>query len=99
MNVAFSQLIIETSSYLRACIEHVFDKGFPVFEGDTVISSCKSHSYDPTLVHLPSSQQLDLARAIIQEPVPGWDQSWVSLLTPSVGRKMYIKGVIHTVKK
>lgn len=45
----------------------MFDKGFALFEVDTVISSCKSHSYDPTLVHLPSSQQLDLVHAIIQE--------------------------------
>ena len=33
-----------------------------------------------------------------KEMVTGWDQSWVSLLTASVRREIYIKELMGTVK-
>lgn len=53
MNLAFSELIIETSSDLQACIDHVFDKGAALLEEDTMRSSCKNDSNDPTLEDVP----------------------------------------------
>lgn len=82
MNVAFSELIIETSSDSQAGIDHMFDKGSALLEEHTMMLSCKNDRNDPTPERFPSSRHLNPVDAILQQR----DGYWVG---PELGVTTY----------